>query len=204
MAHRRRPGGACGRAVRTGGAQGASIESVSIAAAPSGIRARVPRLPMPRAPIRPVLAPLLLACATALLVTVGTGARAQPAARPAPPSLPAPSEAFAQAVRLMDAGRDAEAAVAFERVAQDWPELPEPWNNLALLHARAGRLDEARVALETALRNDPGHVAARANLAEVHLRLALRAWEQAAAAAPDDAALQRRVRLAREWLATPR
>ena len=107
---------------------------------------------------------------------------------------------FVHGVALMELRRDAEAAEVFTRIAQEFPELPEPFNNLGLLHARAGRLDAARMALEAALRNDPGHRAARANLAEVHLMLAVAAWEQLGAAAPLEPRLARRLQAVRELL----
>lgn len=111
---------------------------------------------------------------------------------------------FTRAVALMDLARDAEALDAFQRMTQDYPELPEPYNNLGLLYARAGRLEEARVALETALRNDPSHRIARRNLGDVLLRLALQAWQAADAALPGDPELQRRIRIGRELATSPR
>jgi len=111
---------------------------------------------------------------------------------------------FRHGVLLLELERDAEAMQVFQRMGEDFPELPEPYNNIALLHARAGRYEAARQALETALRNDPGYRPARANLGDVLLRLALQAWEAAAAAEPPDAALQRKLQLARELVALPR
>ena len=107
---------------------------------------------------------------------------------------------FLQAVVLMDLKRSDEALAAFTRLSQEYPELPEPFNNIALLQVRAGRLELARQALESALRNDPGHRAARANLGEVHLMLAVQAWQQAASSAPLDARLQRKLDAARALL----
>lgn len=111
---------------------------------------------------------------------------------------------FVRGVALLDLGRDEAAREAFERMTQDFPELPEPYNNLALLHARAGRLDEARSALETALRNDPAQPVARRNLGDVYLRLAIQAWETAAPSMPGDPELERRIRLGRELAAARR
>lgn len=111
---------------------------------------------------------------------------------------------FLRGVILMDLQRDAEAAAEFEALTQEFPELAEPWNNLALLHARAGRLPQALAALETALRNQPGNTTARRNLGDVHLRLAIQAWETAASAVPDDMDLRQRLRLARELASRPR
>lgn len=108
---------------------------------------------------------------------------------------------FVLGVALMDLGRDGEALAHFNRMAQDYPELPDPHNNIALLHARAGRLEMARQALETALRNDPGHRTARINLGQVHLMLAVQAFEAASADGPLDAPLLRRLEAVRALLA---
>jgi len=107
---------------------------------------------------------------------------------------------FLQAVALMDLQRDDEALELFTRLAQEYPELPDPQNNIALLHARAGRLDQARQALEAALRNDPSHRLARTNLGQVYLMLAVQAWEKAAATGPLEPALQRRLEAVRALL----
>jgi len=111
---------------------------------------------------------------------------------------------FLQGVILLDQQHDVPAMAVFQRLSEEFPELPEPFNNMALLHARAGRLEAARLALETALRNDPGLLTARQNLGDIHLRLALQAWEAVAAVAPADNALQRKLRLSRELVGPTR
>jgi tetratricopeptide (TPR) repeat protein len=108
---------------------------------------------------------------------------------------------FLRGVALMDLDRNAESLAQFERMTQAYPELPDPWNNIALLHVRAGRLEPARQALESALRNDPGHRNARANLGLVHLMLAAQAWESLAASGPVDPLLARRLEAVRALLA---
>jgi len=109
---------------------------------------------------------------------------------------------FLRGVALMDLRRDADALAWFERMAQDHPELPDPFNNIALLHVRGGRLEPARLALETALRNDPSYRVARANLGLVHLMLAVQAWELVSASGPVDPQLARRLEGARALLAS--
>lgn len=110
---------------------------------------------------------------------------------------------FLRGVLLGDLKRDVEAADVFQRLSEEFPELPDPFNNLAVIQAAQGRLEMARASLEAALRNDPSHRAARENLADVHVRLALRMWEGLAASAPADAALTRKLRLARELVRAP-
>lgn len=108
---------------------------------------------------------------------------------------------FLHAVVLMDLKRDADALQMFTLLAQDYPQLPEPHNNIAALHARAGRWDLARAALETALRNDPSHLLVRENLGDAHLQLALAAWQSAARPDRPDPILQRKIRVAVELIA---
>ena len=108
---------------------------------------------------------------------------------------------FQKGVALMGLQRDQEAMTVFTDLTQEYPELPDPWNDIALLHARAGRLERAREALLNALRNDPAHRVARANLGQVYQMLAIDAWTRAAAENPLDTTLSRRLAAAREVLA---
>ena len=109
---------------------------------------------------------------------------------------------FVLGVVLMDMGRDSQALAVFTELTQAYPELPDPMNNIALLQARAGQLEAARQSLETALRNDPAHRAARVNLGQVHLMLAAQAWSQAHAAMPADTALLQKLQSVRALLST--
>jgi hypothetical protein len=58
-------------------------------------------------------------------------------------------------VVLMDLQRDDEAWRSSRELSQEYPELPDPYNNIALLHARAGRLEAWPAGAAGALRNDP-------------------------------------------------
>lgn len=90
-----------------------------------------------------------------------------------------PQMRFLMGVTQNQKGDSAAALDTFTSLTQDHPELPEPHNNLAVLHAAAGRYDEARVALEAALRANPGYAVALENLGDVYARLAERAWQRA-------------------------
>ncbi len=96
---------------------------------------------------------------------------------------------FTLGVMSMELGERAKALSIFTRLTQDFPDLADPYNNLAVLHAAAGELDEAKTALEQALRLQPEHAQAQENLGDVLTRLALRAYQRAqkAALAPSDA-----------------
>lgn len=111
---------------------------------------------------------------------------------------------FLKGLMLTDLKRDAEATQTFLALTEDFPELPDPYNNLAVLYAGGGQLQSALNALQIALRNDPAHRAARENLGDVYLALAAQAWAAAQATSKgDDAELRRKLRLAREIQALP-
>lgn len=110
---------------------------------------------------------------------------------------------FLQAVLAAEQGRSAEAAQLFERMTQEFPELPEPYNNLAVLKAAAGQLDQARALLETALRLDPAYRTAHENLGDVFVRLAVRAYETAAAGGRGNGALAGKLQSARALATRP-
>ena len=107
---------------------------------------------------------------------------------------------FLQAVLLSETGQTPQAQRLLERMTEEFPDLPEPYNNLAVLQAANGQLDQARSLLETALRLDPAYRTAHENLGDVLVRLAQRAYESASGAqgAP---ALQTKLRLVRELAA---
>ncbi|APD13430.1 tetratricopeptide repeat protein [Pandoraea pulmonicola] len=85
---------------------------------------------------------------------------------------------------LMEMGRSAEAIDAFTALTQDFPELPEPYNNLAALYAQSGEYDKARAALESAIRNNPGFAVAYSNLGDVYAKLAQQAYQKSLKLAP--------------------
>ena len=92
-----------------------------------------------------------------------------------------PQMRFIQANLLASAGQADEAEKQLEQLTRDYPELAEPWNNLAVLQAARGRLAEARAALENALRIQPDYATALENLGDVQARLALQAYRRAQA-----------------------
>ncbi len=86
---------------------------------------------------------------------------------------------FALGVMRMELGEQAAALSIFTALTQDFPDLAEPQNNLAVVYASMGELDLAQRALEQALALQPDHAQAQENLGDVLLRLALRAYQRA-------------------------
>jgi len=90
-----------------------------------------------------------------------------------------PQMRFIRAVILGQTGHADQAEAALLQLTRDYPELAEPYNNLAVLYAARGDLDMARQTLQNALRIDPQYATARENLGDVYAELARRAWQQA-------------------------
>lgn len=88
---------------------------------------------------------------------------------------------FALGVMKMELGEQPAALAIFTDLSQDFPDLADPFNNLAVIHADQGDLDLARVELEQALRLQPEHAQAQENMGDVLLRLAARAYQRAQA-----------------------
>lgn len=86
---------------------------------------------------------------------------------------------FKRATVLARLNRDKEAIAAFTELTQAYPELPEPYNNLAALYAKEGRYEDARVALEMATKANPGYALAYDNLGDLYLRLAGESYKRA-------------------------
>ena len=80
---------------------------------------------------------------------------------------------FAQQRKIDDATR------IYTELTQDYPEIPEPYNNLAVIYAEQGDLDRARSLLESAIRANAKFAAAHENLGDIHMRLAAAAYGQA-------------------------
>ncbi len=105
---------------------------------------------------------------------------------------------FLQARALALAGRRDEARQAYQAMTERFPELPEPHNNLAVLHAQAGAWDLARASLELAVRTDPNYRTAWENLGDVYARQAAEAYARAQSLGGNETALASKLRLSRE------
>lgn len=93
---------------------------------------------------------------------------------------------FERAWALAQAGREDDAVRAFSEIAQDFPELPEPHNNLALIYARRGDLKRAEAELLQALDARPGFAIGYTNLGDVYRKMAESAYQEALKRNPAD------------------
>jgi len=83
-----------------------------------------------------------------------------------------PQAQFLKGIALTDEGRNDEAIAAFRTLLAEFPELPEPRNNLAVLYAQKGEYALARDELERAVQAAPDYAVAHENLGDVYTRLA--------------------------------
>ena len=74
--------------------------------------------------------------------------------------------------------RSADAIQIFTGLTEDYPELPEPYNNLAVLYASQGNYDKARAALELAIHTHPSYATAYENLGDIYAQLARRSYDK--------------------------
>jgi tetratricopeptide (TPR) repeat protein len=90
-----------------------------------------------------------------------------------------PHMRFLKGVIQRNLGKQAEAINTFTQLTLDYPELPEPYNNLAVIYADQDQYDKARVTLEMAIRTNPNYATAHENLGDVYVRLASQAYNKA-------------------------
>ena len=86
---------------------------------------------------------------------------------------------FMKGIILAESGKREEAIKSFTELTEKYPNLPEPYNNLAVLHADAGQYDKAKKALETAIKTHPSYATAHENLGDIYARMASEAYDKA-------------------------
>ena len=105
---------------------------------------------------------------------------------------------FLKGVILTEQGNTREAIDIFTRLTQDFPELPEPYNNLAVIYASQGQYERARVTLEQSIRTHPSYATAYENLGDVYAKLASQAYDKALQLDKSNTGAQNKLSLVRE------
>jgi tetratricopeptide (TPR) repeat protein len=86
---------------------------------------------------------------------------------------------FLKGLILTEQNKPNDAIKVFSDLSQDFPELPEPYNNLAVLYASQGQYDKARNSLEMAIRTHPSYATAHENLGDIYAKMASQAYDKA-------------------------
>lgn len=107
---------------------------------------------------------------------------------------------FLKGLILTEQNRPNEAILVFQKLTEDYPELPEPYNNLAVIYAQQKQYDKAKTALEMAIRTHPSYATAHENLGDIYARLASQAYDKALQLDTSNAAAQNKLALMRDLL----
>ncbi|SFC10623.1 TPR repeat-containing protein [Polaromonas sp. OV174] len=111
-----------------------------------------------------------------------------------------PQMRFLKGVILSESGKTADAIATFTQITEDYPELPEPYNNLAVLYAGLSQFDKARAALEMAVKTNPSYATAHENLGDIYARLASQSYSKALQLDSGNASLPPKLALIRQLL----
>ncbi len=107
---------------------------------------------------------------------------------------------FIKGLILADQGKTNEAIVIFTGLTEDYPELPEPYNNLAVLYASQNKYAAAKNALEMAIRTHPSYATAHENLGDIYAKMASLAYDKALALDSKNAAAQTKLALIQDLI----
>lgn len=109
---------------------------------------------------------------------------------------------FLKGLIYTEMNKPADAIAVFTKLSEDYPELPEPYNNLAVLYAQQKQYDKARTALEMAIRTHPSYAIAYENLGDVYAKLASQAYDKALQLDNSNSATQNKLALIRDLITT--
>jgi len=114
-----------------------------------------------------------------------------------------PQARFLKGIIVTEQGNSKEAIEIFTRLTQDYPELPEPYNNLAVIYASQGQYEKARAALEQSIRTHPSYATAYENLGDVYAKLASQAYDKALQLDSSNSGAKNKLSLVRELVREP-
>src|SRR5437879_6383893 len=115
-----------------------------------------------------------------------------------------PKGRFIKGLILAEQNKGAEAIEVSTPRARDYPELPEPYNNLAVLYAAQGQNEKARQQLEMSMRTHPSYATAYENLGDVYTKLASQAYDKALQFDSSNSAAKNKLSLIRDLISSNR
>ena len=111
---------------------------------------------------------------------------------------------FLKGLILTEQKKADEAIRVFTGLTEDFPELPEPYNNLAVLYASQGNYDKAKAALELAIHTHPSYATAHENLGDIYAQLARRAYDKALQLDKNNTAAQAKLSMVKDLFSPPK
>src|SRR3954452_19682345 len=115
-----------------------------------------------------------------------------------------PQGRFLKGLLLTEQKRVPDAIQVFTGLTEDYPELPEPYNNLAVLYASQGNYDKAKSALELAIHTHPSYATAHENLGDIYAQLASRAYDRALQLDKNNTTAQMKLGMVKELFSSQR
>ena len=109
---------------------------------------------------------------------------------------------FLKGLIYTEMNKPTDAISVFTKLSEDYPELPEPYNNLAVLYAQQKQYDKARTALEMAIRTHPSYAIAYENLGDVYAKMASQAYDKALQLDSANSSTQNKLALIRDLITT--
>ncbi len=114
-----------------------------------------------------------------------------------------PQGRFLKGLILTELNRTNEAIETFSDLTDEFPELPEPYNNLAVLYANQGQFERAKNSLEMAIRTHPAYATAHENLGDIYAKMASMAYNKALQLDKSNASAQTKLALVKELFGPP-
>ena len=109
---------------------------------------------------------------------------------------------FIRGLAQAELGKTNDAIMTFQSLTEDFPELPEPYNNLAVLYSSKGQFEKARLALELAIQTHPTYSTAHENLGDIYAKLASQAYDKALQLDKGNGAVSTKLNLVRDLFST--
>ena len=109
---------------------------------------------------------------------------------------------FMKGLILSDQNNPSEAIGVFFALTQDYPQLPEPYNNLAVLYASQGQYEKAKTALEMAIQTHSSYSIAHENLGGIYAKMASQAYDKALQLDKSNSTVQTKLSMIRELVPT--
>ncbi len=111
-----------------------------------------------------------------------------------------PQGRFLKGLILTEMNRQPEAIVVFTKLTEEFPESPEPYNNLAVIYAQQKQYDKARQALEMAIRTHPSYATAHENLGDIYAHMASQAYDKALSIDSSNTSAQTKLSMIRDMM----
>jgi tetratricopeptide (TPR) repeat protein len=110
---------------------------------------------------------------------------------------------FMKGLILTRLDRYADAENVFIQLTKENPDLPEPFNNLAVVYAAQGKYTEASEALKSAINTHPTYATAHENLGDIYAKMASRAYNQALELDTSNNTAREKLSLVNELISAP-